>query len=53
MEEERAEEGRAKVFEGPEYTSTFCHAIEQAGVGGGGFYYRFGLYMFAHVALWN
>lgn len=35
MEEERAEEGRAKVFEGPEYTSTFCHAIEQAGVGGG------------------
>lgn len=34
MEEERAEEGRAKVFEGPEYTSSFCHAKEQLGEGG-------------------
>lgn len=34
MEEERAEEGRAKVFEGPEYTSSFCHAKEQAWGGG-------------------
>lgn len=35
MEEERAEEGRAKVFEGAEYTSSFCHAKDQAGEGAG------------------
>lgn len=29
--EERAEEGRAKVFEGPEYTSSFCHARRASG----------------------
>lgn len=35
MEEERAEEGRAKVFEGAEYTSSFCQAKDQAGERGG------------------
>lgn len=35
VEEERAEEGRAKVFEGAEYTSSFCHAKDQAGEGAG------------------
>lgn len=35
MEEERAEEGRAKVFEGAEYPSSFCHAKDQAGERGG------------------
>lgn len=38
-EVERAGEGRAKVFEGAEYTSSFCHGKDQAGGGrqeGGG-----------------
>lgn len=35
MEEERAEEGRAKVFEGARYTSSFCRAKDQAGERGG------------------
>lgn len=34
MEEERAEQGRAKVFEGAEYTSSLCYAKDQAGGGG-------------------
>lgn len=55
MEEERAEQGRAKVSEGAEYTSTLCYAKDQARRGGDrgdgrtdtwGFYCKF---LWAHM----